>query len=78
MGPASSQDQSWVETDRDVRCFSLLMAVLHHGLSNIADKAVPSRPDTVLQTAKHFEPYVQNGTLLPNGNGRKHNRGKTQ
>lgn len=72
------EQQSWIETDTDIRCFSLLAAVIHHGLSNLADNAVPSRADTVLQTAKAFEAYVKTGTADARPSNGRNKGGKAQ
>lgn len=40
------------------RVLGLFGAVLHHGLANLAQKAVPARAESVVATAKTFEDYL--------------------
>lgn len=40
------------------RWIALGLAVLHHGLSNLAEKSIPSRAETVLDTAHKFEEWL--------------------
>lgn len=37
---------------------ALFMAVLYHGLSSLAAKAVPARTDTVVATAERFQRHL--------------------
>ena len=36
----------------------LLLAVVHHGLANLAERSVPPRTDTVVGTAMDFEDHL--------------------
>lgn len=38
--------------------WALLCAVVHHGLANLANKAMPARAETVVTTAELFERYL--------------------
>lgn len=40
------------------RFLSLLLAVLHHGLGNLADNSVPARSTTIVGTAMEFEDHL--------------------
>lgn len=40
------------------RGLSLVLAVVHHGLSCLAEGAIPAKAGTVLQTAKLFEDHL--------------------
>lgn len=46
MGNATSQE------------WALLCAVIHHGLANLASKAMPARASTVVESARVFEEYL--------------------
>lgn len=48
----------------DPRTVALALAVMHHGLSNLAEGSIPSRTDTVLETASMFERHL-NGEEQP-------------
>jgi len=40
------------------RGLSLVLAVLHHGLANFADKSIPAGTQTVIATAERFEDHL--------------------
>lgn len=40
------------------RAVALIAAVVHHGLSNLADHSIPPRADTVIDTAAKFEAFL--------------------
>jgi hypothetical protein len=42
----------------DPRAVALALAVMHHGLSNLAEGSIPSRTGTVMDTAADFERYL--------------------
>jgi hypothetical protein len=42
----------------DARAVALALAVMHHGLSNLAEGSIPSRTGTVMDTAEDFERYL--------------------
>lgn len=43
----------------DVRAVALAMAVMHHGMSNWAERSIPPRADTVIATATAFERHLK-------------------
>lgn len=47
---------------------SLLLAVIHHGLANLAERAVPARAEKVTETAMVFEDHLNE---VPIGEARR-------
>ncbi len=47
------------------RTVALTLAVLHHGLSNLAERSIPPRSDTVIETAKDFERHLNGEAPAP-------------
>lgn len=45
-----------------VKGLSLTLAVLHHGLSCLAEGSIPAKIGTVIQTAKAFEDQINGNT----------------
>ena len=43
---------------QDVKALALTLAVLHHGLANFAEKSIPARSETVMETAQKFEAWL--------------------
>lgn len=64
----------------NVRAVALSLAVLHHGLANLAERAIPSNSKTVTTTADWFYDWLMdvNVDYKPprNGNGNDNRRGK--
>ena len=54
------------------RGLSLLMAVIHHGLSNISPQSIPASVSKVLETAQSFDKYIRKNEV----DGKGHNNGK--
>jgi hypothetical protein len=48
-----------IDTD-DPRVVALALAVMHHGLSNLAERSIPPKPETVIATAMDFERHLKN------------------
>lgn len=46
-----------LDTD-DPKTLALALAVMHHGLSNLAERSIPPRAETVLDTADMFERHL--------------------
>lgn len=44
--------------EQTIRALALTLAVLHHGLANFAEKSIPAKSDTVMETAKKFEDWL--------------------
>lgn len=42
----------------DPRSLALALAVMHHGMSNLAERSIPPRAETVLDTADMFERHL--------------------
>lgn len=43
----------------DPKQWALLCAAIHHGLGNLSKDSKPARADTIVNTAKAFEEYLQ-------------------
>lgn len=54
-----------------VRFWALALAVVHHGLACLAEKAVPSRANTVTATADEFEDWLNEVPTDDNKRGRR-------
>lgn len=44
---------------------ALALAVLHHGLSNLAERSIPPRAETIVDTATKFQKHLRGETLDP-------------
>ena len=66
--PARQHSMNAVGGPREL---ALMMAVIHHGLGNFAQRSIPARPNTVIETAKEFEQYIRTGR---NGTGGQQRR----
>lgn len=64
-------------SEEDYRATALYAAVLLHGMSCLAEGSIPSRPETVIDTASKFDQYLRTGTYESNQN-RGRNHGSTQ
>lgn len=60
-----------IDTD-DPRALALAMAVMHHGLANLAERSVPSRAETVLDTAQIFEDHLNGQPRRERERSRRH------
>jgi len=49
---------------------ALALAVLHHGLSCLAERSIPSRAETVIETAGKFKEYLDKGNNQQRQGGR--------
>lgn len=60
-----------VEPDKEItsvslrRTMALTLSVVHYGLACLAEGAIPSKPETVIQTARRFEDYIATGNGAP-------------
>lgn len=52
------------------RGLALVMAVIHHGLSNISPQSIPASVPKVLETARSFDKYIRKNEI----NSDKHNQ----
>lgn len=43
----------------DTRTIALFLAILHHGMSNLATKSVPAGWQTVIGTSDKFKEYLE-------------------
>lgn len=44
---------------------ALALAVLHHGLSNLAERSIPPRAETIVDTATKFQKHLRGEQLEP-------------
>lgn len=49
----------------DTKVAALALAVMHHGLSNLAERSIPPKAETVMDTADMFERHLNGQDRVP-------------